>query len=378
MTLVGRGGYSSVWRPKSLAEGATPHVIKRPKQDITPKQRAQVVGKYKHQKELLDHLHEKVPKTASRLFNRILKIREDGSVVMTDLGNTTLYTMLGKQYLNLYNDMANVWIQLKLGVVSMILSGVAHRDIKDGNIMVWKTPSGKFQVVFIDFSDSITKKEVEELNTFVLFGTKDYMSPELLKRRCDRDKKKGSWDEYVANDLWALGILLYRMLYNKRPIDMFRQMDPDFWAPILPECKSQNEPVKLLLGFYNDMREYPAIYESLFLPVPGKEKFVQEAKQLLSLDPKPRLAWLDATTRSFLQWQARKLAQKQQKQQQKQQKQQPQQKQQSHTHKRPHLSSSSQQQRQTKRAKMTAMRGVQMLLRAASALQEKKNKTPQK
>lgn len=354
MKKVGSGGYSTVWRPMSLTEGATPHVIKEPNKNITAKQRAQVVGKYRHQKKLLDQLHQKVPRTASPLFNRIRQIRPDGSVVMNDLGDKNLAHVLRNNYFSLFADIANVWSQLKIGVLSMLLSGVAHRDIKDGNIMAWRTPTGKFRVVFIDFSDSITKQEVEKLETFVNFGTKECMSPELLDRRCHRNTEAGSWDEYVANDLWALGILFYRILYNKHPIDMFRQLDPYMWDVFTsdPKCQSKDKTVKLLLAFYNDMREYPNTYNSLFRPVAGKEKFVNEVKTLLSLDPQRRLAWLNGMTRPFRQWQAASGTLRQQSQKKQQQQPTP------------------------KRARVQS--GVQMLLRAASALQEKKNKTPQK
>ena len=360
MEQIGTGGYSTVWLPVLLEERRKHYVIKKPKAGLPEKERGQVIKKYRQQKQVLDHLRRSVPQKALIFFPKIRINQADGSAYMSDLGETTLHEVINKQYFVLFKNLKNVWKQLKAGVLAMIMSGVAHRDIKDGNIMAWRNlETTQFRIVFIDFSDSVTKEKVETLDNFVNFGTKEYMSPELLKRRCDNNTHKGSWDEYVANDLWALGIVLYRMLYNKNPINMFKQKYPEFWAPFrnIPQCTSNNKKVTELLAFYNEMREYPEIYDQLFLPIEGKEALVNEAKELLSLDPQRRLAWRDRALREVRQ---RRTSTKRAHQQQRQT-----------------STSARQQQRQTKRAK-SATTGIQMLLRAASALQEKKNKTPQK
>lgn len=290
MREIGRGGYSSVWRPTSARE---PHVIKKPRPGLQEARRQEVIRTYRHQKRLLDDLHAKVPQK-SDLFNRIYRIRKDGSAVMSDLGGTNLTTILeNRRFYGLHHrEIMAIWQQLREGVLAMNSVGIAHRDIKDGNIMA-RRDIGTFRVAFIDFADSITKEEVADLKNFRNFGTKEYMSPELLERRCFNDTKKGSWDEYVANDLWALGIVLYRMLYNKHPFDTFRQKDPDFWSSYKtdrPQCA--DAVVGKLLLFYDEMRIYPEIYDKLFPPLPEKDILVGEARTLLSLDPRQRLTWL--------------------------------------------------------------------------------------
>lgn len=306
MSQVGRGSYSVVRRPKTLAPDQESYVIKNPVQSADKQARKKVRMSYVRQKATLDKLHAQVPR-ASPLFPKS-RINWDGSVRMTDFGNRNL-NHARKMSLS-FQDVYDIFRQLKAGIVSMIGTGIAHRDIKNDNIMVWRAPNtGRVRVAYIDFNDSETKENVLALNTFSNFGTIEYMSPELLARRCAKNNRKGSWDEYVANDLWALGVVFYRLLYGRHPINTFQQRDPYFWKSFRPDMRCVDPRVDTLLSFYNDMRDYPEIYNSLFLPISEheqdqqareqKEQLVNDAKALLSLDPRRRLAWLENTTREY-------------------------------------------------------------------------------
>lgn len=92
---------------------------------------------------------------------------------------------------------------------------IAHRDIKLENILI----INKKQVKLIDFGFSINLKHKGRLNLFC--GTPSYMPPEIVSKVSYYGKPA---------DIWALGILLYKMLAGYFPFkgrndrDLFRKI----------------------------------------------------------------------------------------------------------------------------------------------------------
>ncbi|KAL2052588.1 hypothetical protein ABVK25_007148 [Lepraria finkii] len=78
---------------------------------------------------------------------------------------------------------------------------VVHRDIKDENI----TLDGDGKVKVIDFGSAAYIKS-GPFDVFV--GTIDYAAPEVLQGKSYRGKEQ---------DIWALGILLYTLVYKENP-----------------------------------------------------------------------------------------------------------------------------------------------------------------
>lgn len=77
---------------------------------------------------------------------------------------------------------------------------IYHGDIKMENVMIRdKKP------ILIDFGFS-SNSSTEQQN--IMFGSMGYMSPELLKGGVFDPKK---------NDVWAFGILAYKLVTNKFP-----------------------------------------------------------------------------------------------------------------------------------------------------------------
>ncbi|KAL8666799.1 MAG: hypothetical protein Q9168_007400 [Polycauliona sp. 1 TL-2023] len=78
---------------------------------------------------------------------------------------------------------------------------VVHRDIKDENIIL----DGENKVKVIDFGSAAYIKN-GPFDVFV--GTIDYAAPEVLQGKSYRGKEQ---------DVWALGILLYTLVYKENP-----------------------------------------------------------------------------------------------------------------------------------------------------------------
>ncbi len=85
---------------------------------------------------------------------------------------------------------------------------ITHRDLKPGNVMI----SRKGDVKLIDFGAAKIGGQASELtNAGVMLGTFDYMAPEAGLR--------GAGPGGVERDLFALGVMLYRLVKGRLPND---------------------------------------------------------------------------------------------------------------------------------------------------------------
>lgn len=96
---------------------------------------------------------------------------------------------------------AKIFYNCLLGLSFLHGQQIYHRDIKLGNVLVMEDFSAKF----IDFGFSV-KGNGSLLNTYC--GTPCYMSPEILMKKPYNA---------VCADMWAMGVLLYRMVTGEQP-----------------------------------------------------------------------------------------------------------------------------------------------------------------
>nr|POF17342.1 serine/threonine-protein kinase ppk6 [Quercus suber] len=96
---------------------------------------------------------------------------------------------------------------------------VVHRDIKDENVVL----DGEGRVKLVDFGSAAYVKN-GPFDVFV--GTIDYAAPEVLRGLAYRGKEQ---------DVWALGILLYTIVYKENPFYSVDEiMDHDLRVPYVP------------------------------------------------------------------------------------------------------------------------------------------------
>ncbi|KAF2476905.1 Pkinase-domain-containing protein [Lindgomyces ingoldianus] len=95
---------------------------------------------------------------------------------------------------------------------------VVHRDIKDENVIL----DGEGNIKLIDFGSAAYIKN-GPFDVFV--GTIDYAAPEVLRGKSYRGKEQ---------DVWALGILLYTIVYKENPFYSIDEiMDHDLRVPYI-------------------------------------------------------------------------------------------------------------------------------------------------
>lgn len=98
-------------------------------------------------------------------------------------------------------EAASILCQMAEALKYLHSLGVSHRDIKLGNVLI--SDSGKVELIDFGFA---TMSFETKLTSFC--GTPCYMCPEILK--------KLPYIGYQA-DIWATGILLYRLVCGTTP-----------------------------------------------------------------------------------------------------------------------------------------------------------------
>ena len=82
--------------------------------------------------------------------------------------------------------------------------GIFHRDLKLSNVMINKNRD----IVLIDFGFAIFNQEKKDLSSFC--GTLNYVAPEVVKNQPHQPGPV---------DVWALGVLLFRLLTGNYPFE---------------------------------------------------------------------------------------------------------------------------------------------------------------
>lgn len=115
---------------------------------------------------------------------------------------------------------------------------VVHRDIKDENVIL----DGEGNIKLIDFGSAAYIKS-GPFDVFV--GTIDYAAPEVLAGKSYRGKEQ---------DVWALGILLYTIVYKENPFYSIDEiMDHDLRVPYIMSEESI-DLIRLMLNRDVDKR----------------------------------------------------------------------------------------------------------------------------
>ncbi|CAD8050294.1 unnamed protein product [Paramecium primaurelia] len=89
------------------------------------------------------------------------------------------------------------------GYRELLMQNIIHRDLKPANIMI----HDRFYKI-TDFGLAKIVNTLVDKLTISFKGTPLYMAPEMIQEEATADPKI---------DMWSLGIILYRMLYNKYP-----------------------------------------------------------------------------------------------------------------------------------------------------------------
>lgn len=134
-----------------------------------------------------------------------------------------LYLFDLEQYIEIHGSLTLFTARTVFGQITSAVDyihnmGIYHRDIKPQNIVI----NEKLTVKLIDFGSATNNKY-----SHGVFGTHPFSSPEAS---LSSSQKCSTGCNYcysnAENDLWALGVLLYFIMYAKSPFIIMYQQRP--------------------------------------------------------------------------------------------------------------------------------------------------------
>lgn len=201
--LVGRGGTAEVFLARDL-EGGDLVVIKRLKPEIPRDSEL-------FQRFLLEA-------DALRLVShpaviRVLEIHvpddEPPFLVLEPLKGESLGDFLKREGQLHYDEAIQLMREIAHALEAVHKAGVVHRDLKPDNIFLVGPVGELAHVKLLDFGMALLSSEEQDENSTSILGTVQYMAPEqILVEPVDE-----------RTDIYALGVLLFRMVTGHLPFD---------------------------------------------------------------------------------------------------------------------------------------------------------------
>ena len=208
-----------------------------------------ILGNYANDRDMRRRFAREARTIAQLRHPHILPLIEFGDergllyLVMPFIEGGTLTGYLRRELPDL-QDISTIFLQLLDAVEYAHEEGLIHRDIKSSNVLLDARRGGKPYAYLADFGLVRTSQnlELEEAGKPIPLdqvpGTPHYMAPEQTRGIVTQ-----------ANDIYALGVLLYQMLTGELPYD-----DPDdvevvkmhLYSPVPSPCeRDASIPVEL-------------------------------------------------------------------------------------------------------------------------------------
>ena len=240
-TILGEGGFGQVFKGRRRMEPQDSVAIKM--MDMRHKKKKTPAG----ENEMVKRTDEEIKRykigigSEIQMLCRISKARslhivqlidhfiidESVFVILEYSNSQTLYEYLHPRGIfppdfGLNENQIRWWFkQLVTGLEAIHRMQIVHRDLKLANILVHRTLWMKKTVSFLKICDFGLARDLTP-GPFIetVAGTFSYHAPEVLTAYCDNyGFKKIPRTKYLAKpiDIWALGLILYEMIYRDRP-----------------------------------------------------------------------------------------------------------------------------------------------------------------
>jgi serine/threonine protein kinase len=191
VSLLETGGMAEIWRAQDELLDR-PVAVKLPKGPQIVWREARMAARLSHPGIAAVHDYREA-------------VRPDGSVipfvVMELLSGESVAARVDRELIG-WAETARIGAAVADALAGAHASGVVHRDIKPGNVML--TPNG---VKILDFGISVAAGEPDDDDTGATFGTPAYVAPERLD----------GMPAEPATDVYGVGVLLFEMVTGDPP-----------------------------------------------------------------------------------------------------------------------------------------------------------------
>ena len=200
LSFLGKGGCGKVFAVQQNFEDFAIKVVDvfgDVEDSITESQKQIYLEEYKNEVKIHQALRQQY---IISYYDHFYIESEERLVIKMELADSSL----GVTFENLDKDQALVWFaQICSGVNYLHEKNIIHRDLKPGNVLIKEN-----KVKICDFGGAKlmvqTRVSNSKKNKELFLGTQEYLAPEIFSQ----DVKKFT----KSTDIWALGIILYKML----------------------------------------------------------------------------------------------------------------------------------------------------------------------
>lgn len=117
-----------------------------------------------------------------------------------------------------FHEILRVFVKLASALAYMHSRGILHRDLKLSNVLISKSDG---EPIIIDFSCATYTQAAELTESGLPPGTDRFRAPEQFKYlREHRDEHRARYAFQVADEIFALGAMLYELLTDPRPTEV--------------------------------------------------------------------------------------------------------------------------------------------------------------
>ena len=202
LETLGMGGMSVVYKAKHL-ESKRIYAVKTLRMQAAGDELT--VKRFQREAETLTYLNHP---NIVRIHDYGKTIKKQPFFIMDFLTGDSLNDVLKKEKLISYERVQTIFMQVLAAVAHAHKTGLVHRDLKPGNIMLLKTRQQSDFVKVVDFGIAKFEEEAQKLTRMgEVWGSPIYMSPEQCM---------GSQLDQRA-DIYSLGIVMYEALTGEVP-----------------------------------------------------------------------------------------------------------------------------------------------------------------
>ncbi|KAJ3319174.1 Dual-specificity kinase, spindle pole body (SPB) duplication and spindle checkpoint function [Boothiomyces sp. JEL0866] len=204
--LIGKGGSCKVF--KVFDQNGHVYALKRVK---LKGQDGSVAAGYKNEIILLNKL--KNNERIIKLINAEHNLQDHVLLMVLEYGEIDLEKMLQKQPIISPNFMRNYWEQMLQAVNAIHEQNIIHSDLKPANFLLVE---GCLKLIDFGIAKAIPN-DTTNIQREHQTGTLNYMAPEAINYVEIQGAKQNYLKQGRASDVWSLGCILYRLVYQAPP-----------------------------------------------------------------------------------------------------------------------------------------------------------------